>query len=223
MIKKIMPVILLLLLISAHAMDPNYYIRRANLNYLQVDDMVVDMWIRSRLPEATVPDRETELHFIRPDSLFTKDGEPLMLPREVFLMDLERLVKDARSLRMINLDEADNHSVFIEVIKPIEGKDVIFLTMIDTLSWLMTQMKMIDKPEMVADINFEHEEVFPGIFLPTGIRVMIETKLSEKKKVPNPRGGIPITSSFGYIDMRFSNYRINTLHESLTEPADSSR
>lgn len=223
MIRKIIPLVLLLLFISAQAVDPNYYIRRANLNYLQVDDMVVDMKIRSRLPEATIPDRETELHFIRPDSLFTEDAEPLMLPREIFMMDLERLVKDARSMRMIGLEEADNHSVFIEVIKPIEGKDVIFLTMIDTLSWLMTQMKMIDKPEMVADINFEHEEVFPGIFLPTDIRVMIETKLSEKKKVPNPRGGIPITSSFGYIDMQFSNYSINTLHESLTEPADSSR
>lgn len=223
MIKKIISVALLILCVGLLAVDPNYYIRRANLNYLQVDDMVVDMLMRSRLPETTVPDRETELHFIRPDSLFTEDGEPLDLPREIFLMDLERLVKDARSMRMIGLEEADNHSVFIEVIKPIEGKDVIFLTMIDTMSWLLTQMKMIDKPEMVADINFEHEEIFPGIFLPTDIRVMIETKLSEKKKVPNPRGGIPITSSFGYIDMRFSNYRINSLHQSLTVPEDSSR
>jgi hypothetical protein len=221
MLKKITLFLLLIFCITALGQDPIYYIRRANLNYLQVDDMTVTMRIRSRLPEATVPDRETEMHFIRPDSLFTEDGEPLMLPREIFLLDLERLVKDARSMRLIELEEAENNAVFIEVIKPIEDRDVIFLTMIDTLSWLLTQMKMIDKPEMVADINFEHKEVFPGIFLPEDIRVMIETKLSEKKKVPNPRGGIPITSSFGYIDMRFSNYRINTRHESLTEPADS--
>ncbi|MDD3095886.1 MAG: hypothetical protein WC372_04245 [Candidatus Neomarinimicrobiota bacterium] len=218
MLKKIIFLMVIGSLVFLWAKDPNYYIRRANLNYKQVDDMIVTLRIRSRLPEATVPDRETELHFIRPDSLFTEDNEPLMLPREIFLMDLERLVKDARSLRLIEVEEAKNHSVFLEVIKAVEERDVIFLTMIDTLSWLLTQMKMIDKPEMIADISFTHEELFPGIFLPTDIRVMIETKQSEKKKVPNPRSGIPVSSSFGYIDMRFSNYRINMLHPSLTEP-----
>lgn len=218
MLKKILFLVFMSACIFLWGKDPNYYIRRANLNYKQVDDMAVTLRIRSRMPEATVPDRTTELYFIRPDSLYTQDNEPLMLPREIFLMDLERLVKDARSMRLIEVEDAKNNAVFLEVIKPIEERDVIFLTMIDTLSWLMTQMKMIDKPEMVADISFIHEELFPGIFLPTDIRVMIETKQSEKKKVPNPRSGIPVSSSFGYIDLRFSNYRINMLQPSLTEP-----
>jgi hypothetical protein len=209
------------------AVDPHYYIRRANRNFEQVDDMAVDLRIRSRMPEATVPDRNTELHFIRPDSLFTTDDTPLMFPEEIFMMDLERLVKDANSVRLIDYKEAENNSVFIEVRKPVEGKEVIFLAMIDTIDWVLSQMKMIDKPEMVADINFTQKELFPGLFLPTNIRVMIESKGSGKKNVPNPRGGIPVSSSFGYIDLHFSNYRINTLHEDITRPdttaADTTR
>ncbi len=217
MLKKIL-FILLCMGISAFAADPHYYIRRANRNFQQVDDMTVDLKIRSRMPEATVPDRETTLHFVRPDSFYTEDNTPLMFPEEIFMMDLERLVKDATSLRLIDYQEAENHSVFIEVKKPVEGREVIFLAMIDTADWVLSQMKMIDKPEMVADINFTQEEVFPGIMLPSAIRVMIESKATEKKKVPNPRGGIPVTSSFGYIDLRFNNYRINTLQPAITVP-----
>ncbi len=89
--------------------------------------------------------------------------------------------------------------------------------MIDTVNWILAQMKMIDKPDMVADINFTQEEIQPGLYMPTEIRVMIESKETQKKVVPNPRGNIPITSSFGYIDLSFSNYRINTLSEAIIE------
>ncbi|MBW6458640.1 MAG: hypothetical protein K0B52_05685 [FCB group bacterium] len=204
------------------AKDPQYYIRRANVNYKQVDDMIVNMRVRSRMPEATLPDRETVLYFIRPDTLYTADREPLMFPKEIFLMDLERLVKDATSMRIIELADVKEDVVFIEVVKPMEEREVIFLTMLDTSRWILSQMKMIDKPEMVADINFIQEEIFPGIYLPTDIRIMIESKETEKKRVPNPRGGIPITSNFGYIDLKFSNYQINTMKKpSIAEPDDS--
>ena len=218
MLKRILLLgISLFMLLSAA--EPMYYIRRANINYKQVDDMIVNMRVRSRLPEATLPDRETLLYFIRPDSLYTEDGMPLNFPREIFLMDLERLVKDATSMRIIDLEGNKDNVVFIEVIKPVEDREVIFLTMLDTTRWLLSQMKMIDKPEMVADINFIQEEIFPGIYLPTDIRIMIESKATEKKRVPNPRAGIPITSNFGYIDLKFSNYRINTMTgPSHTEP-----
>ncbi|MCK4813613.1 MAG: hypothetical protein KAT14_06715 [Candidatus Marinimicrobia bacterium] len=205
-----------LMLLSA--VDPQYYIRRANQNYKQIDDMIVDLRIRSRMPQITIPDRETVLHFIRPDSLFLEDNTPLMIPSEVFLMDLERLVDDATSLRVIDYEEAQNNVVFIEVKKPIEGREIIFLAMVDTIRWVLSQMKMIDKPEMVADINFTQKEIFPGLYLPTDIRMIVESKETQKKKVPNPRGGIPITSSFGYIDLKFSNYRINTLQTSIVNP-----
>ena len=218
MLKKICLFFLCVLSILG-AKDPQYYIRRANVNYKQVDDMIVNMRVRSRLPEATLPDRETVLYFIRPDTLYTADREPLMFPKEIFLMDLERLVKDATSMRMIELDQVKEDVVFIEVIKPMEDREVIFLTMLDTSRWILSQMKMIDKPEMVADINFVQEEIFPGIYLPTDIRIMIESKETEKKRVPNPRGGIPITSNFGYIDLKFSNYQINTIKKpSIAEP-----
>jgi hypothetical protein len=210
MLKKITLLSLCLIMLLL-AVDPNYYVRRANLNFKQVNDMIVDLRIRTRMPEATLPDRETVVHFIRPDSLYTEDDIPLMIPPEIFLMDLERLVKDAVSLRTIVLDETKDNVAFVEVVKPMEGKDVIFLAMIDTVDWVLRQMKMIDKPEMVADINFTQEEVEPGLFLPNEIRVMIETKSSKKKVVPNPRGNIPMSSSFGYIDLSFSNYRVNTL------------
>ena len=216
MLKKI-TILSLCLLILALAIDPNYYIRRTNLNFKKVNDMIVDLKIRSRMPEATLPDRETVVHFIRPDSLFTEDNIPLMIPPEIFLMDLERLVKDATSLRVIELEENKDNVVFIEVVKPMEGKDVVFLAMIDTVDWILSQMKMIDKPEMVADINFTQEEVQPGLFLPKEIRVMIESKETKKKVVPNPRGNMPMSSSFGYIDLSFTNYRINTLSEPVIE------
>lgn len=208
MLKKILIINLSLILLLL-AVDPNYYIRRTNMNFKQVNDMVVDLRIRTRMPEVTLPDRETTVHFLRPDSLFTEDEIPLMIPPEIFLMDLERLVKDATSLRTINLDETKDDVAFIEVIKPMDGKDIIFLAMIDTNRWILDQMKMIDKPDMVADINFTQEEIEPGIFLPSEIRVMIETKETKKKVVPNPRGNMPMSSSFGYIDLTFSNYRIN--------------
>ncbi|MEA2077009.1 MAG: hypothetical protein U9O95_03225 [Candidatus Marinimicrobia bacterium] len=214
MLKKI-TILSLCLLMLTFAVDPNYYIRRANLNFRQVNDMVVDLRIRSRMPEATLPDRETVVYFIRPDSLYTEDNIPLMIPPEIFLMDLERLVKDATSLRTIELDENKDNVAFVEVVKPMEGKDVIFLAMIDTVNWILTQMKMIDKPEMVADINFIQEEVQPGLFLPKEIKVMIESKETQKKIVPNPRGNMPMSSSFGYIDLSFSNYRINTLLDTV--------
>jgi hypothetical protein len=92
-----------------------------------------------------------------------------------------------------------------------EGKDVVFLAQIDTLDWVLSQMKMIDKPDMVADINFTQEEIRPGLFMPSEIRVMIESKETKKKLVPNPRGNMPMSSSFGYVDLSFTNYRINTL------------
>ena len=145
------------------AVDPQYYIRRANQNYKQINDMIVDLRIRSRMPQATIPDRETVVYFIRPDSLFTEDNVPLMIPREVFMMDLERLVDDATSLRIIDYEEAKNDVVFIEVKKPIEDREIIFLAMVDTIRWILTQMKMIDKPEMVADISFTQKEIFPGL------------------------------------------------------------
>lgn len=195
------------------AVDPNYYVHRANINFMKVNDMVVDMRVRTRMPEVTVPDRETTIHFLRPDSLFTEDEIPLMIPPEIFLMDLERLVKDAKSLRTITLEETKDDVAFIEIIKDIEGKDVIFLAMIDTNRWILDQMKMIDKPEIVADFNFTQQEIQPGIFLPSEIRVMIETKETKKKVVPNPRGNMPMRSSFGYIDLTFSNYRINNLEK----------
>ncbi len=216
MLKKI-TILSLCLLMLALAVDPNYYIRRTNLNFKKVNDMVVDLRIRSRMPEATLPDRETVVHFIRPDSLFTEDNIPLMIPPEIFLMDLERLVKDATSLRTIELEENKDNVAFIEIVKPIEGKDVVFLAMIDTVDWILSQMKMIDKPEMVADINFTQEEVQPGLFLPKEIRVMIESKETKKKVVPNPRGNMPMSSSFGYIDLSFTNYRINTLSQSVID------
>ena len=216
MLKKIL-ILSLCLILLIPAVDPNYYVRRANLNFKQVNDMIVDLKIRSRMPEATLPDRETVVHFIRPDSLYTEDGTPLMIPSEIFLMDLERLVKDAISLRTIELEENKDDVAFVEVIKPMEGKDVIFLAMIDTVNWVLAQMKMIDKPEMVADINFIQEEIQPGLFMPSQIKVMIESKETQKKVVPNPRGNMPMTSSFGYVDLIFSNYRINTLEETTTE------
>jgi len=216
MLKKILILSLCLILLMP-AVDPNYYVRRANLNFKQVDDMIVDLKIRSRMPEATLPDRETVVHFIRPDSLYTEDGTPLMIPNEIFLMDLERLVKDAKSLRTIELEENKDDVAFVEVIKPMEGKDVIFLAMIDTINWVLAQMKMIDKPEMVADINFIQEEIQPGLFMPSQIKVMIESKETQKKVVPNPRGNMPMNSSFGYVDLIFSNYRINTLEKTTTE------
>ena len=222
MLKKITILSLCLILLLV-AVDPNYYIRRANLNYKQVDDMIVDLRIRTRMPEATLPDRETVVHFLRPDSLFTEDDVPLM----IFLMDMERLVKDAISLRTIEMKDTKDDVAFIEVIKPMEGKNVIFLTMIDTVDWILLQMKMIDKPDMVADINFTQEEIYPGLFMPTEIRVMIESKETKKKVVPNPRGNMPMSSSFGYIDLTFSNYRINTLSktelvsDSLAIPVDT--
>jgi hypothetical protein len=40
---------------------------------------------------------------------------------------------------------------------------------------------------------------------------MIESKETKKKLVPNPRGNMPMSSSFGYVDLSFTNYRINTL------------
>ena len=40
---------------------------------------------------------------------------------------------------------------------------------------------------------------------------MIESKETKKKVVPNPRGNMPMNSSFGYVDLSFTNYRINTL------------
>jgi hypothetical protein len=226
MLKKI-TILSLCLVMLLVAVDPNYYIRRANLNFKQVNDMIVDLRIRTRMPEATLPDRETVVHFLRPDSLFTEDDVPLMIPPEIFLMDLERLVKDAISLRTIEMEDTKDDVAFIEVIKPMEGKNVIFLTMIDTVDWILAQMKMIDKPDMVADINFTQEEIQPGLFMPTEIRVMIESKETKKKVVPNPRGNMPMSSSFGYIDLTFSNYRINTLSEtelvgdSLTIPVDT--
>lgn len=210
MLKKI-SILSVFILVIALAVDPNYYIRRTNLNFKQVNDMIVDVRIRSRMPEATLPDRETVVHFIRPDSLFTEDNTPLMIPPEIFLMDLERLVKDAKSLRTIELDENKDHVAFVEVVKPMEGKDVVFLAQIDTLDWVLSQMKMIDKPDMVADINFTQEEIRPGLFMPSEIRVMIESKETKKKVVPNPRGNMPMSSSFGYVDLSFTNYRINTL------------
>ncbi|MDZ7795889.1 MAG: hypothetical protein U5N56_02095 [Candidatus Marinimicrobia bacterium] len=181
MLKKI-SLLFLCAWISLSAVDANYYVRRVNRNFEQIDDMIVDLKIRSRMPEATVPDHETVLHFIRPDSLYTEDDIPLMLPEEIFMMDLERLVKDANSLRVINYEKAENNLVFIEVKKPVEGNEVIFLAMIDTVKWVLSQMKMIDKPEMVADINFNHEEIFPGLYLPSNIRVMIESKATKKKE-----------------------------------------
>lgn len=226
MLKKI-TIISLCLVMLLVAVDPNYYIRRANLNFKQVNDMIVDLRIRTRMPEATLPDRETVVHFLRPDSLFTEDDVPLMIPPEIFLMDLERLVKDAISLRTIEMEDTKDDVAFVEVIKPMEGKNVIFLTMIDTVDWILAQMKMIDKPDMVADINFTQEEIQPGLFMPTEIRVMIESKETKKKVVPNPRGNMPMSSSFGYIDLSFSNYRINTLSEaelvsdSLVIPVDT--
>lgn len=114
-------------------------------------------------------------------------------------------------MRTITVDDTKDDVAFVEVVKPMEGKDVIFLAQIDTLRWILEQMKMIDKPEMVADINFTQEEIHAGLFLPTEIRVMIETKETKKKVVPNPRGNIPMSSSFGYIDLTFTNYRVNTM------------
>ncbi len=210
MLKKIL-VLSLCLVLLLFAVDPNYYIRRANMNFQQVNDMVVDLRIRTRMPEITLPDRETTVHFQRPDSLYTEDEIPLMIPAEIFLMDLERLVKDSKSMRTITLEENKDNLAFVEVIKPMEGKDVVFLAQIDTVNWILEQMKMIDKPEMVADINFTQEEIQPGLFLPSEIRVMIETKETKKKVVPNPRGNIPMNSSFGYIDLTFTNYRINVI------------
>ncbi len=216
MLKKI-TILSLCLIMLLVAVDPNYYIRRANLNFKQVNDMIVDLRIRSRMPEATLPDQETVVHFISPDSLFTEDNTPLMIPPEIFLMDLERLVKDAISIRTIELKENKDDVAFVEVLKPMEGKEVIFLAMIDTVNWILAQMKMIDKPDMVADINFTQEEIQPGLYMPTEIKVMIESKETQKKVVPDPRGNIPMTSSFGYIDLSFSNYRINTLSEAIIE------
>ncbi|MFA6618431.1 MAG: hypothetical protein WCT23_05115 [Candidatus Neomarinimicrobiota bacterium] len=212
MLKKML-IINLSLLMLLLAVDPNYYIHRANLNFMQVNDMVVDMRIRTRMPEITVPDRETTIHFVRPDSLYSLDEVPLIIPPEIFLMDLERLVKDAISLRTITLEDTKDDVAFIEIIKAMDGKNVIFLAMIDTNRWILDQMKMIDKPDIIADFNFTQEEVQPGIYLPSEIRVMIETKESKKKVVPNPRGNMPMSSSFGYVDLTFSNYRINQLEK----------
>ena len=193
------------------AVDANYYIRKANYNLLQVDNMRVDLRIRSRLPQATVPDRQTSVFFQRPDSLFVYDGKDLLIPREIFLLDLNRLTRDAKSLRVVKGDSESSQPVaLIEAKKMVDGEEVIFLTMIDTVKWTLSQMKIIDKPEMIADVKFTQREVQPGIYLPSDIKVVLETK-EQARKVPNPRGGTPVTSKFGYINVIFENYMINYL------------
>lgn len=207
---KLIILLSLLFAVTVYAVDADYYIQRANMNLAQVENLSADLRIRSRLPNATIPDRSTQIYFQRPDSLRIEDGKDLLIPREIFLFDIERLVADAKSMRLVEGDEQKNKPVvFVEAIKEMEGRNVIFLTMVDTLKWTMEQMKIIDMPDMVADIKFKNKEIMPGIFLPEDIKVVMETKETAKRNVPNPRGGIPVTSKFGYINISFDNYVIN--------------
>jgi len=207
--------ILLLLFILTNlclAQDAEYYIDKLNSEMAKVSDLQVNMWVRSRLPGMTVPDRNTKLYFKRPEKIHIADKKSLFIPKEALLLDLSYLVDSTCSVRLLKKKfKSEKPFVSIEILKPYEDRKIKFITIIDTVKWAFHQIGIDDSPQMNAKVEFVQMKVDDLVWLPKEIKVMMESKEFEKQNVRNPRRrhAKKNNSNFGYAYIKFSKYKIN--------------
>jgi len=209
--KKI--ILLLFILINlSFSQDAEYYINKLNSEMAKVSDLKVNMWIRSRLPGMTVPDRNTKLYFKRPEKIHIADNKSLFIPTEALLLDLTYLVDSTCSIKLLNKNfDSEEPFISLEIIKPYEDRTIKFIAIIDTVKWAFHQIGIDDSPIMNAKIDFIQTKIDDLVYLPKEIKVMMESKEFEKQNVKNPRRrhAKKPKSNFGYAYIKFSKYNIN--------------
>ena len=205
--------LLFILMNLCFAQDAEYYIDKLNSEMAKVEDLQVNMWIRSRLPGMTVPDRNTKLYFKRPEKIHIADNKSLFIPKEALLLDLSYLVDSTCSVKLLKKTfESEKPFVSLEILKSYENRKIKFVTIIDTVKWAIHQIGIDDSPQMNAKIDFVQTEIDSLVWLPKEIKVMMESKELEKHNVKNPRKrhAKKEKSNFGYAYIKFSKYKINT-------------
>ncbi|MEA3499762.1 MAG: hypothetical protein U9R41_01895 [Candidatus Marinimicrobia bacterium] len=209
--KKII-LLLFILINSSFAQNAEYYINKLNSEMAKVSDLQVNMWVRSRLPGMTVPDRNTKFYFKRPDKIHIADKKSLFIPREALLLDLSILVDSTCAVKLMDKNfKSDKPFVSLEILKPYEDRKIKFITIIDTMKWAFHQIGIDDSPKMSAKVDFIQMEIDSLVWLPKEIKVMMESKEFEKQNVQNPRRrhAKKEKSDFGYAYIKFSKYKIN--------------
>lgn len=209
--RKILLLLFILIKLS-FTQDAEYYINRLNTEMAKVSDLQVNMWVRSRLPGMTVPDRNTKFYFKRPEKIHIKDKKSLFIPREALLLDLSILVDSTCTVKLMEKNfESDRPFVSLKILKPYEDRKIKFITIIDTAKWAFHQIGIDDSPKMSAKVDFVQMEIDSLVWLPKEIKVMMESKEFEKQNVQNPRRrhAKKEKSNFGYAFIKFSKYEIN--------------
>lgn len=219
--------ILIFLITSLNGADVGSIVRSLNERMASVQDLQVNLFVRSRMPNMTVPDRTGILYFKRPDKVYIDGTGFMMIPKEALLMDFSVLMQD--SLVTLTLEEPDSlagsHRVLINVERWENNRLFLMNVVIDTLKWTISQIGMNEGSQFKGNIAFKHTEVLDGVWLPSEVKMTIESEGKTGKTVKNPRVRRiqkPGNDEEGYFLLKFTGYHVNNGIDDSRFPAEES-
>lgn len=208
--------LLLLILWSTmlFATDLESVIQNLNTRMAAVQDLQVEIFVRSRMPNMTVPDRTGTLYFKRPDKVYIDGSGFMMIPKEALLLDFSVLMQD--SLVTMTLVEPDSLKAKNEVLVKVERieNNRLFLmnVIVDMNKWVISRISLDEGKQFKGDISFRHTEVLDGTWLPSEVKMTVEGGDKANHTVKNPRVRRvqkPDSDGDGYILLKFSDYKVN--------------
>ena len=205
------------------AQDSNYYLEKLNDQVSGIEDMEADIWVRSRMPGLTVPDRSGRLFFKRPDKVHIEGSGFMMIPKEALMLDMSAFVEDSTtSIEIINPGSGEKgKDIQAVVTKIIENRILKSDVYIDTTRWVIHSMKVDEGSNFQATIEFSYKRINDKVRLPNEVTMTIISERSMNRRVKHPRSRrkpADNADNKGYITLKFSNHKINSgLSDNLFE------
>ncbi|MCK5520803.1 MAG: hypothetical protein KAI81_06800 [Candidatus Marinimicrobia bacterium] len=201
--------ILSLSILSAN--DADYYFNKMQERAKLIQDLKMEVGIKSRLPGLTVPDRSGTLWFKRPDKLHLDGKGFMMIPREALMMDFSAMKDSLTEMRLLSPDSLKNKPEIMIEFQRIEDNRIFFThALIDTTNWTIKSIDINEGSHFRSTIYFYYIQV-NEIFVPSFVRANIESSQLHHRVV-NPRTKRRLKkdgNQSGFIELTFSKYQIN--------------
>ena len=191
-------------------------VEKLNQRMEAVQDAEVEIFVRSRLPEMLIPDRNGTLLFKRPDKIHLEGDGFMMIPQEALLFDFSRLQEDsAVTFLQLNPDSLIGKALLairVQRVDSYSNRHSNIDVLIDTLKWAVHELSIDEGERFKGKIFFQHTEVLPGVWLPREVKMVLAGNAAKPKAVKNPRiQRVPRSNAAesNYLLMKFTNYKVN--------------
>ncbi len=204
--------LILALCLPLHADDMAHYLKKLQAHADLIQDIQVDISVRSRMPGLTIPDRSASYYFKRPGKMRLMGEDFTMVPKEALMMDFSSLADSLTTVSRMRPDSlAGSSRILLLFSRTVDNRITTTRACIDTLDWTVETLDIDEGKSFRSHVTFHYTDV-NGISVPDRIRADVESSRMQRR-VRNPRSGSfhagGSDSESGYIEIKFNHYRIN--------------